>query len=277
MSRSDAFIFGIGESDIYELFCAAQEAETHFLVQTCVDRLAEDGTHTISQEMDEAQLKGLHRIAVRDKQGNRSEATLEIGYRRIRVLPPIGKQKRYPELTLTVIYEQELGTPKDREPIDWKLLTDLPVSSRAEAIEKLVWYASRWKVETYHKILKSGCKAEESRLRTADRLVNLISVFCILSWRLFWMTMLNRSVSGIPAGNVFSETERQLLDHLVPDRYVDRAVKRALSFYITKLARLGGYLARAGDPPPGNTVMWRGLSRLTDIELGFNAAKLVGN
>jgi len=41
--------------------------------------------------------------------------------------------------------------------------------------------------------------------------VNLISVFCILSWRLFWMTMLNRSVSGMPAGHVFSEAERQLL------------------------------------------------------------------
>src|ERR1039457_3961045 len=268
---------GDRESDIYELFCAAQEAETHFLVRTCVDRLAEDGTHTISQVMDAAQLRGLHRIEVRDKQGNRSEATLEIRYRSIRVLPPIGKQKRYPELTLTVIYAQELGTPKDREPINWKLLTDLPVSSRAEAIQKLGWYASRWKVETYHKILKSGCKAEESRLRTADRLVNLISVFCILSWRLFWMTMLNRTVSGMPSGAVFAETERQLLDHLDPDRTAACAENKSLSFYITKLARSGGYLARAGDSQPGNTVMWRGLSRLTDIELGFNAAKLVGN
>jgi hypothetical protein len=268
---------GDRESDIYELFCVAQEAGTHFLVRTCVDRLAEDGTRTISQEMGEAPSKGLHRVEVRDQQGHCSRATLEIRWRRIRVLPPIGKQKRYPELTLTVIYAQELETPKDREPIDWKLLTDLPVSSRAEAIQKLVWYASRWKVETYHKILKSGCKAEASRLRTADRLVNLISVFSILSWRLFWMTMLNRSDSGMSAGHVFSKTECQLLDHLVPDRPADRTLKRSLSFYITKLARLGGYLARADDPPPGNKVMWRGLSRLTDIELGFNAAKLVGN
>jgi len=227
--------------------------------------------------MDETPVKGLHRIEVRDQQGNRSEATLELRYRRLRVFPPAGKQKRYPELNLTVIYAQELGTPKDREPINWKLLTDLPVSSRAEAIQKLVWYAARWKVETYHKILKLGCKAEESRLRTAERLVNLIAVFCILSWRLFWMTMLNRSDSGMSAGHVFSDTERQLLDHLVPDRAVDRALKRSLSFYITKLAKLGGYLARSGDSPPGNKVMWRGLSRLTDIELGFNAAKLVGN
>jgi hypothetical protein len=76
---------------------------------------------------------------------------------------------------------------------------------------------------------------------------------------------------------VFSETERQLPDHLVPDRPVDRAGKRSLSLYITKLTRLGGYLARAGDSPPGTTVMRRGLSRLTDIQLGFNAAQLVGN
>lgn len=271
---------GDRESDIYELFCAAQDAGTHFLVRTCVDRLAEDGTRTISQEMEEASSKVLHRVEVRDRQGHYARATLEIRWRRIRVLPPIGKQKRYPELTLTVIYAQELGMPKHREPIDWKLLTDLPVSSRAEAVQKLVWYASRWKIETYHKILKSGCKVEQSRLRTADRLVNLISVFCVLSWRIFWMTMLNRSDSEMAPGHAFSKTERQLLDHLVPDRPVHihpPATKRRLSFYIIKLARLGGYLARAHDPPPGNRVLWRGLSRLTDIELGFNAAKFVGN
>jgi len=268
---------GDRESDIYELFCAAQEAETHFLVRTCVDRLAGDGTGTISEEMDRVEVKGLHRVEVRDKKGDVSEALLEIRYSRIRVLPPIGKQKRYPELMLTVIYAQENETPEGRERIDWKLITDLPINSNEQAIEKLHWYASRWKIETFHKILKSGCKAEDSKLRTADRLVNLIAVFCILSWRVFWMTMLNRSSSGLTAQMVFSKTECQLLDHLVPDREHDSGITKSLSFYIVKLARLGGYLARAGDPPPGNKVIWRGLCRLTDIQLGFDAAKDVGN
>jgi hypothetical protein len=69
----------------------------------------------------------------------------------------VGKQKQYPELILTVIYAQERGTPQDREKIDWKLITDLPVSSRTEAVQKLDWYALRWKIEIFHKILKSGC------------------------------------------------------------------------------------------------------------------------
>ena len=83
------------ESDIYELFCTAQEIGTHFLVRTFVDSLAGDGQHTIDDEMAEVQVKGLHWIEIRDKKGDASEALLEIRYRRLPVLPPIGKQKQY--------------------------------------------------------------------------------------------------------------------------------------------------------------------------------------
>ena len=111
--------------------------------------------------MDEVTVKGLHRIEVRDSKGDPDEAVLEIRCRKIRVLPPIGKQKRYPALSLTVIHAEERGSPKHRKKIHWKLITDMPVQSRNDAIEKLQWYAMRWKIEVFHKILKSGCKAEE--------------------------------------------------------------------------------------------------------------------
>jgi hypothetical protein len=130
---------GDRESDIYELFCVAEALGTYFLVRTCVDRLAEDGKHTIGAEMKEVRVRGLHRVPVRDKKRDLSEAILEVKYRRIRVLPPIGKHKQYPELLLTIIYAQECGTPQGREKIEWKLITNLPVGSRAEAIEKLEW------------------------------------------------------------------------------------------------------------------------------------------
>jgi Transposase DNA-binding/Transposase Tn5 dimerisation domain len=268
---------GDRESDTYELFCTAQDEKTHFLVRTCVDRLAEDGQRTISKVMKSTELKALHVIEVRDRKGQVHKTTLKLCYRRIRVLPPIGKKSRYPELHLTVIYAQEQGTSAGRERIDWKLITDLPVSSPLQAIEKLEWYASRWKIETFHKVLKSGCKAESSKLRTADRLVNLIAVFCILSWRIFWLTMLNRATSHGPSSIAFTETERRLLDRLVPSKKNDPSAQETLSNYITKVAKLGGYLARAGDSPPGNTVMWRGISRLTDIAIGYELAKDVGN
>jgi Transposase DNA-binding len=254
------------EGDIYELFCEAREANTHFLIRTCVDRLAGDGEHTVADEMDEVRVKGLHRVEVRDRNSNIDEAVLEIRYRRIKVLPPIGKQKRYPPLTLTIIHAQERGTPKNRDRIEWKLITDLPVQSRQDAIEKIHWYAMRWKIETFHKILKSGCRAEDSQLRTADRLANLISVFCILSWRVFWLTMLNRTDPDMPPDLALTENEIDLLDKLVADKSEKRPAIKTISHYLIKIARLGGYLARANDGPPGNTVIWRGLSRLISVQ-----------
>ena len=109
---------GDRESDIYELFCSARDAGAHFLVRTCVDRLAGDGHHTIANEMREVRVHGLHRIDARNKKGEVSEAVLEIRYRRIRVLPPIGKQKQYPDLELTVIHATEPNPPLGRDRIE---------------------------------------------------------------------------------------------------------------------------------------------------------------
>ena len=134
-----------------------------------------------------------------------------------------------------MLHAIERGKPRGRDPIAWKLITNLPIHSRTEAVEKLEWYALRWKIETVHKILKSGCQAERSKLRTAERLVNLLALFCILSWRIFWLTMLNRATESAKPSLAFTPQE------------------------IDILTRLGGYLNRACDPPLGNIVIWRGM------------------
>lgn len=252
-------------SDIYELFCEARNIGAYFLLRTCVDRLAGDGSYTVTTYMSKVRCGGLHRVEVRSTDGYCRTAVLELRYHRVRVLPPIGKQKRYPALTLTVLHATERDAPEGVEPIDWKLITNLPVTSRAQAIEKLTWYSMRWKIELFHKILKSGCHAEESRLRTADRLTNLIALLCILSWRIFWLTMINRAAPEAPGELVFTPVEVKLLSQLRPSNNQSSSV----SCCLIQVARLGGYLARASDPPPGNTVMWRGITRLSDIEFGF--------
>jgi hypothetical protein len=249
---------GDRESDSYELFCAAESAGTNFLTRTCANRLAPDGDPTVAAVMAEVAAQGLHCIEVRDKKGRVSEAVLELKFQRRRVLPPIGKHSRYPALELTVIHATERGKPKGRERIEWKLLTNLPVATTQDVIEKLNWYALRWKIEVFHKVLKSGCKVEASGLRTAERLVRLLATCCILAWRIFWMTMVNRAQPEAAPGIAFTQMELDVLDRLVP------------------IAKLGGYLGRANDPDPGNIVMWRGLSRLTDIVLGASLGKEIG-
>jgi hypothetical protein len=209
---------GDRESDIYELFSAAEQSGTGFLVRTCVDRLAGDGKTTISAAMDQVPVQQLHRLEVHDLEDQMFETTLEIKYHRLCVHPPVGKSKQYSRLMLTVIHAVEQGQPDGRDRIDWKLMANLSVTTPEDAVQKLSWYALRWKIETFHKILKSGCKAEESQLRTAERLVNLISVYCILSWRIYWMTMMNRVAPAISPLVVFTSFDVRLLDHLVKDR-----------------------------------------------------------
>jgi len=266
------------ESDIYELFCLAGELGTHFLIRSQAARLADGGPKTLAEKLDQTPRRGLYRITVRDGRGELSEVELEIRYRRFQLQPPHGKQRRYPELWVNVIEARERGVPCGREKIAWKLITDLPVGSRRLAIEKVQWYAQRWKIETFHKILKSGCRAEEAKLRTAARLSNLLGVLCILSWRIFWLTMINRTAPGVRPDLVFTALELRVLDRVVKDKAGAARRPSSLSRYVIKLAQLGGYLARNSDPPPGNMVIWRGLSRLVDIELGVMiGAEIVGN
>ena len=150
---------------------------------------------------------GQHRIEVTAKDGSVSQAELKLQYKRVHILPPIGKQKRYPALDLTVIHAREARKPRGRERIEWKLVTDLAVTSPEGAVEKLQWYAQRWKIELFHKILKSGCQIEAARLRTAERLTKLIALCCILSWRIFWTTMIARTAPDAPPQTAPTEAE----------------------------------------------------------------------
>jgi hypothetical protein len=111
---------GDREADIFELFCAAHEARTHFLVRTCVDRLAGQGKTTVATQMAREPIRGSHDVEVRDDRGRVSTARVYLRFSRVTVQPPIGKQKRYPALSLTVIHAHERGAPEGRDPIRWE-------------------------------------------------------------------------------------------------------------------------------------------------------------
>jgi hypothetical protein len=125
----------------------------------------------------------------------------------------------------------------------------------------------------YFKILKSGFKAEESKLRTAERLSRLISIFCILAWRIQWITMLNRENAELKPEIAFDEIDIKVLTHY----HKEIKQPKTLGDYILRLAKRGGYLARTSDPPPGNTVIWRGLNKLYELRAGYELALNVGN
>lgn len=99
------------------------------------------------------------------------------------------------------------------------------MSNLESAIEEIERCSRRWKIETFHKILKSGCQAEAAKLRTAERLTNLIAAFCVVAWRVFWLTMVSRTNPQTPAEAVFTETEITILNHMADDNPAHPAPK----------------------------------------------------
>lgn len=132
-----------------------------------------------------------------------------------------------------------------------------------EAVENLSWYALRWKVEVFHKVMKSGCRAEAARLQTAERLVKFLALVSVISWRIFFLNMSARAKPDASPDSVLTVIEINALDQIDAARPRPRIQRRSLAEYLLQVAMLGGYLARAHDPPPGNTLVWRGLTRLS--------------
>jgi hypothetical protein len=73
-------------------------------------------------------------------------------------------------IRLSAVYVEEVYPPEGVTPLEWMLLTNVPVNNFEDALERIQWYCQRWCIELYHKVLKSGCRVEDCLLQTAARL-----------------------------------------------------------------------------------------------------------
>ena len=257
---------GDREADIYELFSLCTELNSYFLVRVCVNRLADEST--IAEEVALSKKRFSKRIEFDDAKGNKVCTRLTVKAKRLLLHPPEYKSKDYDDINLTVVSAVEEKEPKDRERIRWTLITNLPVTKKADVFEVLHWYKQRWKIEVYFKILKSGLGLESSKLRERKRLERWIALCCLVGWRIQWLTMLARQSENFPVSRVFAKSECHILKRTGKLNDTDSGIK----VYLYALAMLGGYLNRNTDPPPGNTVIWRGMRRLAELRQGYELA-----
>ena len=98
-----------------------------------------------------------HEIVLKGSDDECLRVVLDLTVKSMTVLPPIGKLKRYPSLELTVLHATErpqlTSYKSNHDPNEWKLLTDLEVTDKTSAVEKLKWYAMPRKIETFQKVL----------------------------------------------------------------------------------------------------------------------------
>ena len=204
-------------------------------------------------------------------------AKLETRFGPFRMNPPYNhirhKTENLPDLNLNAVYVVEIHPPEGAEALEWMLLTDLPVTHFDEAVEKVRWYCLRWRIEIFHKVLKSGLRVEQCRLQTADRLIRYLTVMSIIAWRIYWTTLIARTNPETPCSALLAEEEWKVLYYKIHNTKSYPKKPPPIREVVRWIAMLGGFLARKSDGEPGVTTVWRGWKRLFDLSEGWNLAQ----
>jgi hypothetical protein len=263
------FVFDRG-GDIFEAIEELQEMGQGFVIRAAVNRRlkveAEERAYLFESVAGEAVVAEQPvRIPAG---GGRKERTAVVSLRvgTYHLMPPKVRDRRGESRQVNVVQVSEDGPPEGVAPLHWVLLTSEPAGTGEEALQVLDHYCARWKIEEWHKALKTGCRLEQRQLRDWDRLEVLLGIFSVIAWRLLVLRDAARGNQTCPNGEVLTEAQREILrksDPKLPDTDDARA-------YLRAIAKLGGFLGRRRDGDPGWITLWRGYSRLLDMELGYN-------
>ena len=178
-------------------------------------------------------------------------------------------------LSLWLVHVVEEQPPAGVKRLEWFLLTTITVSSPEQAERLLAYYCLRWRIEDWHRVLKTGCGIEELRNETASRLKRALAIYLVIAWRVMLMALLGREEPGMPPEVLFSDLEIEVLTAYARSRR-DLKPPERLGGAVRLVARLGGYQDRKSDPPPGHQVLWIGYAMLCGMCQGFLLAREAG-
>ena len=257
------------EGDCYDLFAQGQaapaDARAHLLVRSKHHRRLAGADTPLWSHVGRRRSGGQLQVRV----GRRGEqparlATLAIRFCAVTLQAPV-RRAGQPPLSLWAIEAREPRPPAGVAPIVWRLLTTLPITSLAEACEKVGWYAQRWQIEVIHKVLKSGCQIEQRQLETAERLERALAVDQVVAWRLLALCKAGREQPDAAVSQWLERAEWEALWCHVQQRPTPPRTPPTVRQAVRWIAQLGGFLARKSDGEPGPLTLWRGLHRLNDL------------
>jgi hypothetical protein len=260
------------EGDVYDVFAAVASSDTgcDLLVRAKNDRRVDHMLGHLWLTMETRPAAGTITLSLprTPKRPKAREAELTVRFATLTLLPPEyrAKSEGLEPVEVQVLFANEENQPKGEEPVSWMLITTLPLTSFEGACRILSHYTCRWVVELLIRVTKSGCKTEERQLETADRLKRCLVLDLIVAWRVLYLTTIGRDCPDLPCSVIFEDHEWRSLYLFVHKKEAKVPKKPPTLREVTRIiGKLGGHLGRKSDGEPGQTVMWRGLSRLSDI------------
>jgi hypothetical protein len=261
------------EADVYELFVEArdrgQDAKLLIRVQHKNRTLAEEQGHLLDQ-LQSQRAAGVVEVRI-GRRGNQPARTarLQMRFCPVRLKAP-GNKASLGVVEAWALLATEPKAPRGVKPIEWMLLTTLPVENLEQASQKLRWYAIRSLIEGFHRTIKSGCRIEKRQLLKAEGLKQCLAIDLIVGWRIVHMCRLGREQPELPCTEVFEEQEWKALYFFVNRTFKFPRQAPPLQPTVRMVASLGGFLGRKADGQPGAQTLWLGLQRLKDITATWN-------
>jgi hypothetical protein len=247
-------------ADLFEFLEHCRAAGHGYVVRAAQNRALESGGQLFAPLRTAAPTARLTlELRARPRQPARV-ATLQVAAMAVQLRAPRrpgAAAGRRPGVACTALRVWEVDAPAGVVPLEWLLLSDASVESASDAITVVQQYATRWVIEEYHKVLKTGLGAERLQLEEATRLFAAIAVMSVVAVRLLHLKEWVRTVPEAPAAvaGLTPLEHRLLLLHVKRPLPTVRDVTLALG-------RLGGHLNRTADGLPGWRTLWRGLQRL---------------
>lgn len=262
------------EGDVYEVLAAALEpGAAAVLIRAQHNRGVVEGRAAQLREHMRAHDAAQITVDV-PRHGKRPsrKAECEVRFGSVILRAPLLKEEEPALQGVWFIEVREISSAK--EPILWRLLTTLPLTTLEQALEKVRWYTVRWQIEVFHRTLKTGCGVEKLQLESANKLRLAIAIKLVVAWRVMALIHCSRATPDRPAEDLLSAGEVIVLV-AVSAKKLD-ARKLTLRQATHAIAALGGFLGRRSDGEPGALSLWYGLQQLSAMTQAAVALKNCG-
>ena len=283
------------EGDIYDLFAEGRTTENfHWIVRACQDRMTLNSQGEtlgiIRDVLLQQPLLATNEITVRareqkiacDTSPRRAarigrQAFVEIRACTVTIKAPRHRKDVVGSVTVNAVLVREPNPPEGAEPIEWILLTTLPISTLEEVLAIIRYYTVRWMIEIYFRTLKSGCRIEKRRFETLDRMLVCTAIYMIVAWRTLFVCRMGRSCPDMSCDLIFDPSEwKSVWTVTHPGKQVPTKPP-SLSEMVKMIASLGGYVERGTEAsPPGVETVWKGMQRMYDLAWGWEAFRPKG-
>jgi len=281
------------EGDIYELLVEGQgkPANPGWIIRACQDRalagervkdsedaeLGRASMHRVHDQIMTRQVLFTQHITVRGRKAKiscenrgrrqpRQSRTAEVEVRagRVKLRSPWRPDRKLPDVSVNVVLVREINPPGDDVPVEWVLLTNLPIDDAEQVRHVIEYYCVRWMIEIAFRTLKSGCRIEQRRFEDVERFGPCLAVYLIVVWRTLYVCHLARVNPQSSCEVAFEPAEWKSVCQIVRCQ-PPPSEPPTLSEMVAMTAQLGGYVNRKRNDKPGPQTVWLGLQRVYDM------------